>query len=197
MKYKSWYPRDFIRALQTILTQDQITRHLQDPNGAPRFLYGALMLPTVLKYFLSIDQTVDLASCITPAVLSGYRLSQFTESSTPVLVPSDSAAVVEGMLVFGLNAHQRNALFEVEAGLMDLADVQVQILQTERAGPYQMRCTRVVDAGTFVWRGSHEGLIPVTGSMWSLDGFPTGPFYRQIVESQQRQTLDRPYSYKQ
>ncbi|KAL5361169.1 hypothetical protein BJX96DRAFT_81979 [Aspergillus floccosus] len=192
MKYKGWYPHDFITAARNRLTEDQIAHHLRQPTSAPRFLYGALMLPTVLKYFLSINQTVDIVPRMTPAILRGYRLYQFSETSTPVIVPApnDPGATVEGMLVFGLDCEQRNALYEIEAGLMQLAEVQVQIPLMERVGAHEMSSTLVVDAGTFVWQGLREGLIRVAGSMWSLDGFLTGLFYRHIVDSQQRQSLD-------
>lgn len=195
MKYKWWYPYDFITIVRTGLSADQIAHHLRRPNSPPRFLYGALMLPTVLKYFLSVDQTVDIVPCMTPAILRGYRLYQFSGTSTPVLVPAqnDPSATVEGMLVFGLNYEQRNSLYEIEAGLTQLAEVQVQVPLTERVGAHETHSMLVVDAGTFVWHGSREGLMQVADSMWSLDEFLTGPFYRQIMDSQQRQSLDDEY----
>lgn len=150
------------------------------------------MLPTVLKYFLHADQSGSISQRMTPARLRGYKLHQFSTSSTPVIVPAaEPTAVVEGILVLGLDDTQRNAIYEVEGGLMHLVGVEVQVSQRQRAGAYEMQCARLVDTGTFVWKGSRDGLAPLSGVSWCVDGFLTGQFYRYIVQSQRREALDR------
>lgn len=190
MRNKAWYPEDYLSILHNTLTSEEITHHLQTPHTESRFLYGALMVPTVLKYFLHADQTFPISPRMTPAKLAGYRLYQFSTTSTPVIVP-DSTSMIEGILVLGLDEAQRNAIHEVEAGLTQLAWVEVQITERQYFGEHEYRCIRLVDTGTFVWKGSSSGLFPSPGVSWCLDGFLMGSFYRHIVQSQQRDALDR------
>lgn len=142
------------------------------------------MLPTVLKYYIDADQGYPVEKAMTQATLYGYQLHQFAEESTPVITPSsDPADVVDGMLIFNLDHHQRNAIYEFEGGLMCLSSVQVSICQREHGHLYSMRS---VEAGTFVWSGSKEGLIPLKSVAWSVDSFLESPFYKYISDSQYR-----------
>ncbi|THC97833.1 hypothetical protein EYZ11_002686 [Aspergillus tanneri] len=191
MKCQPWYPKDFERTLNNTLPEEEVTLLLQKPNCSPRFVYGVLMLPTILKYFIGMDQTVKIDRRMTFATISGYKLYQFSSSSTPVIVPSrEPHAVVEGILVFGLNEHQRNAMYEAEGGLMNLVSVQARIFQSDRIDDHDMRSVRTVDAGAFAWKECADGLIPVHSSAWSIDGFLKSPFYDLIAQSQHRQALD-------
>ncbi|KAA8648129.1 uncharacterized protein ATNIH1004_004012 [Aspergillus tanneri] len=175
MKCQPWYPKDFERTLNNTLPEEEVTLLLQKPNCSPRFVYGVLMLPTILKYFIGMDQTVKIDRRMT----------------TPVIVPSrEPHAVVEGILVFGLNEHQRNAMYEAEGGLMNLVSVQARIFQSDRIDDHDMRSVRTVDAGAFAWKECADGLIPVHSSAWSIDGFLKSPFYDLIAQSQHRQALD-------
>lgn len=207
MEFKPWYPADFGHALNNILSEDEVTRLLQKPGCEPRFVYGILMLPTVLKYFIDVDQHVNIERSITQATLFGYRLYRFADASTPVIAPSsDPKAAVEGLLIFGLNELQRNAIHELEAGLTRLVNVQVEICQKESGEASGLQSVRAVDAGTFSWEDSKEGLVPIKSTTWSLDDFLVGPFYEQIAGSQHkglmdisgllpRQSSNRPRSY--
>ncbi|KAE8154715.1 hypothetical protein BDV25DRAFT_135635 [Aspergillus avenaceus] len=189
MDAKKWYPTDFKQALHNSLTEIEVTELLIEP---PRFVYGVLMLPTVLKYFIGTDQSVDITRRMTRARITGYKMYQFSETSTPVIIAtSDPQDVVEGMLVFGLDGHQRNCIYELEGGTMDLVDVKVQIrLREGSLGTYEIRSGMMIDAGTFTWLGPTDELIPVEKMAWSLDDFLQGTFYDNIVRSQRRVSLD-------
>lgn len=191
MEFKPWYPADFGHALNNILSEDEVTRLLQKPGCEPRFVYGILMLPTALKYFIDVDQHVNIERGITQATLFGYRLYRFADASTPVIAPSsDPKAAVEGLLIFGLNEPQRNAIHELEAGLMRLVNVQVEICQKEPGEASGLQSVRTVDAGAFSWEDSKEGLIPVKSTAWPLGDFLVGPFYEQIAGSQHKGLMD-------
>ncbi|KAF7596769.1 hypothetical protein BBP40_000197 [Aspergillus hancockii] len=192
MEPKSWYPDDFNQALLNTFTAEEVTSLLKEPNCAPRFVYGALMLPTVLKYYIDVDQSVNLTRSMTRANVSGYRLYEYGEPRIPVIVQSSNPEdTVEGMLVFGLDVQHRNAIYELEGGLMELVDAKVQIrLSDSSLGSYEIRSGRAVDAGMFAWLRPKEGLKPVRNTTWSLDGFLRDQLYENIVQSQRRLSLD-------
>ena len=186
MDYKPWYPSDYTQALNNILTEDQTTTLLTQPGISPRFVYDTLMLPTVLKYFTDMPQTTPITCNMTQATLFGYQLYRFSNPGTPVIAPSpDPQAAVEGLLIFGLNEQQRNAIYELEAGLMKLVSVQVDIQQrvTDEGG---LCSVRAVEAGAFCWADERamEGLVPIEGVAWPLDDFLVGSFYEHIARSQ-------------
>ncbi|KAK1147139.1 hypothetical protein N8T08_001878 [Aspergillus melleus] len=190
MTSQEWHPQDYQDAVTNTFSEEGLTRLLERPGCAPRFVYGALMLPTVLKYFINESQAVGIHEHMTRATVSGYKLYQFSSTSTPVLRPcGEPGSVVEGMLVLGLDEEQRNAIYEVEGGLMDLVSVQARIHLIEKLEGHEVRSVRTVDAGAFAWMGSADGLIPVESSRWAVDGFLKEPFYEQIVASQRRQAL--------
>lgn len=74
MESKSLYPADFGHALSNTLSENEVITFLRKPGCSPRFVYGILMLPTVLKYFIDMDQRVDIEWNMTQATLFGYRL---------------------------------------------------------------------------------------------------------------------------
>ncbi|RJE22388.1 AIG2-like family [Aspergillus sclerotialis] len=188
MDFKQWYPKDFILALSNTLTEKEVTLFLQKPGSSPRFVYGILMLPTVLKYYIDMDQAVEIDKSMTQATLFGYQLYQFADSSPPVIVrSSDPKAVVDGMLIFNLNERQRNSIYELEGGLMDLVSAQVEICEEDCRGERNLRS---VEAGTFAWENSKEGLISTKTTSWGIDGFLNSPFYENIDRAQRRTSLE-------
>lgn len=188
MDFKQWYPKDFILALSNTLTEEEVTVFLQKPGSSPRFVYGILMLPTVLKYYIDMDQAVEIDKSMTQATLFGYQLYQFTESSPPVIARSpDPQAAVDGMLIFNLNEQQRNSIYEFEGGLMNLVSTQVEICEKDYRG---VRNLRSVEAGTFAWESSKDGLISTKTTSWGLDGFLNSPFYGNIDRAQCRTSLE-------
>jgi len=187
MEYKPWYPSDYAQALNNILTEDETTTFLNQPGTSPRFVYDTLMLPTVLKYFTDMEQSIPIVHNMTQATLFGYQLYLFSIPGMPVIAPSpDPQAAVEGLLIFGLDEQQKNAIYELEAGLTKLVSVQVDIQQRVPDGR-QLCSVRAVEAGAFCWadeEGSLEGLVPIKGTAWSLDEFLVGSFYEHIAKSQ-------------
>jgi len=183
MEIKPWYPTDYRLAMSNTFSEDEVNVFLQKPGCAPRFVYGVLMLPTALKYYVDADQSMEIAQNMTQATLFGYQLYAFAESSPPVIAPSSNPqASVEGMLVFNLNEAQRNAIYQFEAGLMDLVSVEVEICQRDTRN---IRSLRTIEpAGTFVWRGAAEGLVPVRGQAWQIDDFLKSTFYHHMERAQ-------------
>ncbi|KAL1857747.1 hypothetical protein Plec18170_002971 [Paecilomyces lecythidis] len=183
MELKPWYPSDYRHALKNILTSSEVNHFLNKPDCGPRFVYGPLMLPTVLRYHIHMNQHIDISKTMTRATLHGYRLCKFADSSPPVIIRStDPQSVVQGMLIFGLNNEQRNAIYDFEAGLMDLCSVQVDIWQWDDE---YSRSVRTVDGvGAFQWNSSSEGLTPLEATSWSVDDFLESAFYDHVRHSQ-------------
>ncbi|KAJ5348811.1 hypothetical protein MYU51_007059 [Penicillium brevicompactum] len=189
-------PRDFKQALANTLTDQEVDTSLRQPDSSPSFVYGALMLPTILKYHTDIDQKVRIQKSMTKATLHGYQLCQYADQGMPVIVQSDNRDhKVEGILVFGLNREQRNAIHELEGGLQKLASVQVQICQ--RRLKDNKHSMRMIDAGVFEWNptgdsntSNHFGLELIRGSMWDAEPFLQSPLCRHMVQSQDRRSRE-------
>ncbi|GAD99972.1 hypothetical protein AOR_1_1128134 [Paecilomyces variotii No. 5] len=183
MELKPWYPSDYRHALENILTSNEVDRILSKPDCGPRFVYGPLMLPTVLKYHIHMNQQIDISKNMTQATLHGYRICQFAGSSPPVIIRStDPRSTVQGILIFDLNNEQRNAIYDFEAGLMDLCSVQVDIWQWDDE---YTRSVRTVDGvGAFQWNSPTDGLTPLEAASWSVDRFLESAFYEHVWRSQ-------------
>ena len=188
----SRYPRDYQQALSNKLTREEVTHLLNKRGCAPRFVYGVLMLPTVLSHYLNASQTENIAKQMTPATLQGHKLYQIGPGSTPVMLPSSNPLdIVEGMLIFGLDADQRNAIYETESGLMDLVNVQVNFTQVDSMlQEHVILSQRVVDAGAFVWVGARDGLMPLGESAWSVDEFLDSQFYENMCLSRRTSMME-------
>lgn len=146
------------------------------------------MLPTVLKYYINLEQCYEIHTSMTQATLPGYQLYQVAESTSPVLTPSlDPKDIVEGMLIFNLDEQQRNALYEFEAGLMCLTNVQVEICQKDTN---QMHHLRTLDAGAFTWTKSTQGMTKISDSSWCVREFLQSPFYQYMSQSQNRSSIE-------
>jgi hypothetical protein len=193
---------DFKQALANTLTDQDVDIFLKKPDCSPRFVYGALMLPNILKYYIDLDQGVKIQKFMTQATLSGYQLHQYAEEGIPIIVESDNSnTAVQGMLVFNLNSEQRNAIHELESGLLRLASVQVEICQkSQHDGRHTMR---KIDAGIFEWNPSwcsgtespNTGLQLMRGSMWDVEPFIRSSLYQNMVKSQRRTALAMDGSY--
>ncbi|KAJ9291319.1 hypothetical protein DTO021C3_1119 [Paecilomyces variotii] len=183
MEPKPWYPADYRRALGNILTVSEVDHFLSKADCSPRFVYGPLMIPIVLKYHIHMGQQVDISKNMTQATLHGYRLCTFADSSPPVIIRStDPRSVVQGMLIFNLDNEQRNLIYHFEAGLTDLCSVEVDIWQWDDD---YTRSVRTVDGvGTFLWNSSTEDVTPLEKTSWSVDAFLDSAFYDHIWRSQ-------------
>lgn len=183
MELKPWYPPDYRHALGNMLSSNEVDYFLSKADCCPRFVYGPLMLPTVLKYYIHMDQDIDISRNMTQATLYGYRLCKFAESSPPAIVPSaDPRSMVKGMLIFDLDKDQRNSIYDFEAGLTDLCSVEVDIWQ--RDDEYTRSVRTVEGVGTFLWKSSTDGLTPLEETSWSIDTFLDSTFYDHIRRSQ-------------
>lgn len=190
--YTTTYPEDYQAAMSNILADEELTHLLNKPGCAPRFVFGNLMLPTVLKHYIDEDQTVEIHRRMTRATVSGYELF---ECSTGGMLPAmrrceDPSKTVEGMLVLGLNETQRNDIYELESGLADLVTVEARVHVHAKDGRYMVKSERTVDAGAFVWSSSTEELVPLERRLWPVDRFLKEQFYQSMVMSQRIRALE-------
>ncbi|PYH31229.1 gamma-glutamylcyclotransferase family protein [Aspergillus neoniger CBS 115656] len=198
MDDKADYPSDFLQARNNTLTDDEVNHLLEKPGCAARFVYGVLMLPTALKYFLDMPQTADIAKYMMHATVYGFKLYHFGPDSTPVMLPSeDPQHRVEGMLILGLNEEHRNRIYEYESGLMRLVDVRAHVTQLDSFEGYDISSVRIVDAGAFVWNQEKvdEGMneLPSTEQglyTWPMDGILCSQIYQNMLAAQRASTFD-------
>jgi hypothetical protein len=194
MAFDPTYPEDFKKALSNTISDKDIDQFLK--RGSPRFVYGVLMLPTVLKYYIDGNQSMKIHRQMTQATLPGYQLYEFADSSAPVIARSNNPqANVKGMLVFNLNNEERNSIYDFESGLTRLSSVQVEIMQKSYLG--NVHDMRKIDAGAFVWDESVHLLSPMIGlkvtrgSKWNLVPYLQSRFYQDIKASQSRGGLEK------
>lgn len=180
-------PQDYYTARANIFPDAKVDTLIRQHDSSPRFVYGPLILPTVLKYYTDSPKTYPTEKYMTKtATLHGYELYQIGEKILPVIARSPSPnAVVKGMLVFNLEDSKRNDISELELDLKHLEAVQVKIECTAVRKP-----TRFVDAGTFVWSGSVDGLIRMYSTSWDPTSFVNSAFYRTIQQSVYRSAKD-------
>ncbi|KAL2826596.1 hypothetical protein BDW59DRAFT_144927 [Aspergillus cavernicola] len=189
MRWEQGYPLDFKDALERFPSRDELTKLVAQPSSNRRFIYGAMMLPTVLKYFLDLPQSAKIDMVY--ATLPGYELYEFSKDGLPTIKPSsDSDAVVQGMLIFGLDRNQRKKIFEVESDQIGkceqskLVNVPVQIYQEDLVDSYNIRRQRIVYTKTYVWNSRMDGLEPMNSKYWPMDIFLQGQLYENIEQHQ-------------
>jgi hypothetical protein len=200
MGWRPSHPRDFLDARRRKPSEEELTNLIGDSKYPPLFVYGHLMLPTVLKYFVDLPQSANVDMIF--ATLGGYKLYHFSGETNscrglPTIRPSSSPYHhVEGMLIFGLTQEQRSMVSEVEGaptGQTPLVDVQVRVSQLDTFARCQYTSQKLVDAGTFVWiktdGWSLEGVEPMETSYWPIDEFLQGQLYENIVRYQNRSRI--------
>ncbi|BDD62211.1 hypothetical protein MPDQ_002148 [Monascus purpureus] len=182
MEPKPWYPDDFKFVLSNTLTEEHVDKILIKRGCSSRFVYGMLMLPTILKHFIAASKDSNLQKNMTQATLYGYKLYQVTKSNTPVIAPSsDPLASVDGVLIFGLDSQQRNSIYRLEGRSTRLVNVQVEI--SCRKDNDNVRSLRRIEAGTFAWTGDKQDLLLTGASFWKVDDLLKSPFYQNTEES--------------
>ncbi|PGH30629.1 hypothetical protein GX50_06623 [[Emmonsia] crescens] len=149
------YPYSYLCAVTNKFTPKKFSRSLR--NGPPMFLIGPAMIPSVLKYILSAQPSLDIAQDMTPATLHAHTLycvrplPKTAALDTTYLVPLQSSSTtssplttVTGLVIFNLTAAQRKWLrhFEV-APFKQLVPVRVTIYLSNG------EC-EIIDAGAFV-----------------------------------------------
>ncbi|KAJ5468949.1 hypothetical protein N7475_006701 [Penicillium sp. IBT 31633x] len=181
----SRFPEDLKQALNNTFTDNEVDKLLAQPGTAPRFVAGLLMLPTVLKYYLEIDQEDDISKHMTQAILHGHRLYEGANGSPPVLYESAPEHMVFGMVIFGLTQEQRNAIHKFEVNTQQhLASVQVEVYTIEYT-------RRTIEVGIFRSdpAKSKSGLKAIENCMWDPMPFIDGQSYQAILEAQETLTL--------
>ncbi|KAJ5900684.1 uncharacterized protein N7473_004754 [Penicillium subrubescens] len=177
-------PRDYYTARTNIFSDTLVDSFVREHGTSPRFVYGPLVLPTVLKFSTGSSKTYPMEKYMTKAVLYGYELYQSGDKIIPVIARSrNPKAVVEGMLVFNLEESKRNAIFELESGLGHLEVVQAEI-GCKPSGK------RFIDAAAFLRAGSLDGLIPIKSTFWDPTAFVNSSFYHNIEQSVHRSAED-------
>ncbi|KAL9533911.1 hypothetical protein SMMN14_01978 [Sphaerulina musiva] len=76
----------------------------------PTFVHDILMLPGTLAQLVGKASSEDLLTKMTPALLHGVHAHINLESMQPVLVTARPEDYVQGMIVFGLRKHARDAV---------------------------------------------------------------------------------------
>lgn len=183
------FPQDLKEALDNVLTDKEVDELLAQPGTAPRFLVGVLMLPTVLKYYLEVDQGENISKYMTQAVLYGHRMYKDAKGSPPVLYESAPDHKVLGILVFGLTQEYRNAIHKFEMNMQQhLASVQVEVYTLEYT-------RRMIEVGIFRSdpAKSKSGLVAIETCMWDPMPFVESWSYQDILEAQETVAIRTEY----
>lgn len=196
---KPEYPEDFKDVLRKTLKARELDELCAKASSPPIFVYGHLMIPTVLKYVAGISQSTKVDMIF--ANLPGHHLWHFSgngEPGFPIIKPTFfPSASVEGMLVFGLTWEQRSEILDFEGAQTKetiLEHVEVQVLQVlDRTSKLDVKCPRSIDAGTLVWRSRGDGLESMDTSFWPIDDFISSPFFGNVVRYQNSAQKDEDF----
>ncbi|KAI1918267.1 hypothetical protein LOZ53_001301 [Ophidiomyces ophidiicola] len=174
MENKSAHPQDYMRALKNMIKEDELEELLK--VSTPIFLFGPLMLPQMLKSVTDAQPSLDIATSMTQACLPGYELWVFEGADIPVVRASGKLGQsVDGLVVFGLSAEQRNWIYEFEAeNAKHLTPVSVEICTRDGV-------LRTIDAATFVWKGRMDGLVSTGAKSWKIDTFLQSELYQNAT----------------
>lgn len=176
-------PEAYALALSNYLTPEQLSKYSSDANKPPLFVYGSLMLPSLLSRIINSPLSPsELALQMTPAILHGYSRHAVRGADFPAVIadpafPSTSTTTtstvpfqVIGFLVFGLTASQRKGIDRFESGLYDLTTVKVKIDLAGDEGSSRREGV-VVDAEVYVWAGDRDDLAKAEEKCWSFEAF--------------------------
>jgi hypothetical protein len=169
------YPKDYQCALKNVLSSEHLTQLLK--KCPPLFLFGALKLPSVLKYVIDVEPDSDIVTNMTQATLLAHQLYLIEGTDIPVVIPTrqpDNA--VDGVVVFGLEPEQRGWIHDFEHGsCTKLSMVQVEICLDDGT-----LCT--LDAGAFVWAdNAKDGLVKSAYRSWEIDTFLQTKLYKTMA----------------
>ncbi|KAJ5120683.1 uncharacterized protein N7515_010071 [Penicillium bovifimosum] len=185
MESNSSLPDDFTQALTNTLTEKEIDDLLDQHGTSPCFVTGQLMLPTALKYYLNIDQNVNISKRMVQATLFGHKLFVRDDEHAPILCQSSAVNQAIGMLVFGLTNDQQKALYDFERGTQQLSSVQVQINQREQDTDVNVK--RMIQANVLTSDAatSEGSLNELVTPMWNPSDFIRSQRYGHMVSSQE------------
>lgn len=169
------YPKEYLRALNNILTSENLAELLK--KCPPLFLFDALKLPSVLKYVIDVEPDFPIVANMTQATLLAHELYLIEGTDIPVVTPTlENDRTVDGVVVFGLEPEQRGWIHDFEHGsCTKLAMVQVEICLDDGT-----LCT--LDAGAFVWAGNEkDGLAKSEYKSWEIDTFLHTKLYKTMT----------------
>jgi gamma-glutamylcyclotransferase (GGCT)/AIG2-like uncharacterized protein YtfP len=151
MEPESMYPGSFRLALSNKIHSKDVPLHLQGLY-LPIFVYGSLMLPSVINSVLRLNDETAIAKRMIPAKLRKHKRYSVKFADYPAIIPTGNVDdSVDGMLVFGLDKEERDRLDKFESGLYRLRKVGVELILSDgEAG--------TVEAETYVWGGDDERL---------------------------------------
>ena len=177
-------PDTYLKALTNRFSTTQLT-DLTAGKEKPLFFYGSLMLPQQIALVTGDRGSANrIASQMTPATLYSHERLVVDGASYPAVVasaapePSNPAAQVEGLLVFGLTDDERRDLDNYESGLYDLTAVTVEtevVDQVDEGGKESTEKKKVfVDAEVYIWGGLREELVETAEQVWSVEAYVGG-----------------------
>src|SRR5436190_1155101 len=83
----------------------------------PLFLFGALKLPSVLKYVIDVERDFNIVANMTQATLLAHELYLIEGTDIPVVTPTiEPNHTVDGVVIFGLEPEQRGWIHDFEHG---------------------------------------------------------------------------------
>jgi len=164
--------RLFNIALNNRFTVDELDTLLSS-GRKPLFVYGSLMVPTVVTRVINAEDKEVVARNMTPALLTNYKRLAVTWADFPALVLDLSpGSSVHGLLLFGLTDDQRRRIESYESGLYYLTEVKVKIeVGWYGIYGYHIDGMKVIDALAYVWDGLRSELYEVHEKAWLIEEY--------------------------
>lgn len=161
----STLPKSFLLAVNNRISRDQFLQlrkgALPFKKSAPLLSIGAFLFPGTIRAVTERMSLRDIAQNMTPAVLRGYQRRTVKGAAYPALIPSSDPNVeTTGMIIFGLNGADREAMDGFQGGMYDLSRVTVEIELQDGTKEFH-------EALAYIWNGSSTELVPVEDMSWS------------------------------
>ncbi len=162
MESKSIYPESFRVALEQKADSKKFDELFGSSDYLPVFVYGSLILPSVIDRVTQQDDVKKMVVRMLPARLEKHQRYSVEVADYPAILPTKNAKqVVDGMLVFGLNSEERGCLDRLESNLYTLEKVQVHAALSDGE-------SRLVDAEVYTWGGDRDELEENEDKPWSI-----------------------------
>jgi hypothetical protein len=174
-------PKSFLMALQNRFSHSDIIRFREDlklgfNNPLPYFVLGSFMFPATLRAVTTSWTLRDLAMSMCPATVRGYQRRCVPWAQWPAVLPAPSevAAEIKGMLVFGITESQRSRIHAFEGGMFDLKRVEVEVeLSNGEIWKHE--------AGMYVWNKGEE-ILNGPEKAWSPSMLMTSEWHQRNIE---------------
>ncbi|KAM7194157.1 hypothetical protein V8F20_008077 [Naviculisporaceae sp. PSN 640] len=194
LENESTLPPSLITAVRNRLSMAYLTTSLTAAKSSPKpyatlphFVFGAFIFPTVVSAVVRDLSREEVARCMTPGTLKGYKKCGVKHATFPAAFPtSEAGAEIHGMVIFGMDTPERRAKMEkFQAGMYDLQRGIAEVVSAEGE-------TIQHEVVVYVWNGPSSGLFTPEERKWCASAMMRGDWLSETLEGNGEVVRDLP-----